>query len=128
MLTTFAAAIAQNVIMGWLWRRAQEIAAWAFALVPIYLAMPPSMQQDVQAIFTGQGGGLTVSATFGILWYLWTQWQSYRATVVPQVITRSGTKIELPKAGEGVGTTRNVEAMAEGAPRPKTLWERLTSR
>jgi hypothetical protein len=121
-------SIIQSAAAGWLWRRAQELASLAGIFIPIYLAMPPSMQQDVQAIFTGQGGGLSVSAVFGLVWYFWTQWQSYRATVVPQVITRSGTKIELPKAGEGVGTTRNVEAMAEGAPRPKTLWERLTSR
>lgn len=129
MLTTITAAIAQNVIMGWLWRRAQELSGLAFALVPIYMAMPPSMQKDIQAIFTGQGGGLTLSAAFGIAWYLWTQWQSYRATTRPQVVTTDGTKIALPKAGqEGINTTRKVEALAEAAPQPKTLWDRLTNR
>ena len=122
MLTSIAAAIAQNVILGWLWRRAQEIAAWAFALIPIYLAMPPAMQQDVQAIFTGQGGGLTVSAAFGIIWYLWTQWQSYRATVVPQEVTTDGKKAELPK---GSTAARQADAVAAAAPKPRTLWERL---
>lgn len=125
MITNIAAAIAQNVVMGWLVRRAQELAGLAFALIPIYLAMPPSMQQDVQAIFTGQGGGLTVSAAFGILWYLWTQWQSYRATVAPQVVTQDGRKAELPK---GSSAARQADAVAAAAPKPRTLWERLTQR
>jgi|GEM_PF-1454650 len=125
MFTTIAATIAQNVILGWLWRRAQELAGLAFALIPIYLAMPPSMQQDVQMIFTGQGGGLTISAAFGILWYLWTQWQSYRATVVPQVVTGTGKRVELPR---GSNADRQADAVAVAAPKPRTLWERLTSR
>lgn len=125
IVTSIAAAIAQNVVMGWLVRRAQELAAWAFALVPIYLAMPPAMQQDVQAIFTGQGGGLSVSAVFGLVWYLWTQWQSYRATVIPQVVTGEGRKI--PIDGNSQSASR-IEAEAVVAPKPRTLWERLTSR
>lgn len=129
MLTSITAAIAQNVIMGWLWRRAQEIASLAGIFVPIYLAMPASMKDDVNAIFSGQGGGLTISAAIGLGWYVWTQIQSYRATTKPQVVTTDGTKIALPTKGqEGVATTRKVEALAEAAPKPKTLWERLTQR
>lgn len=121
-------AIFQSALAGWLFRRAQELASLATFLVPFYLAMPPSMQEVVIAILTGQGGGLTISAALGLGWYVWTQVQSLRATTKPQVVTRDGTKIELPKTGEGVGTTRSVEAMAEGAPKPKTLWERLTGK
>ena len=121
MFTTVATAIAQNVIFGWLWRRGQELGSLATILVPIYLAMPPAMQKDVQAIFSGQGGGLTITAAFGILWYLWTQFKSWRATVQPQVVTPSGEKIELPK--QGVATSQ-VEALAKAAPTPrKTLFE-----
>lgn len=123
MLTSIAAGIAQNVVMGWLWRRAQELAGLAFTLVPIYLAMPPSMQQDVQAIFTGQGGGLTISAAVGILWYLWTQWQSYRATVRPQVVTSDGQKITPVPTSVAM---ERVEAQAKAAPKATTLWERIT--
>lgn len=123
IVASIATAIAQNVILGWLWRRAQEIAAWAIALVPIYLAMPPSMQQDVHAIFTGRGGSLTISAAFGILWYLWTQWQSYRATVRPQVVTTDGHKVILDK---GTPAASRADAVAATAPRPRTLWDRIT--
>ncbi|KKB12358.1 hypothetical protein VE25_07300 [Devosia geojensis] len=128
MVTSIITAVAQNVILGWLWRRVQELAGLALTLVPIYLAMPPSMQADVHAIFSGQGGNLTISAAIGLAWYLWTQWKSYRATVMPQVVTTDARKVPLPAAGEGSGTTRKIEALAEAAPRPRTLWERLTQR
>jgi hypothetical protein len=122
MITTIATAIAQNVILGWLWRRAQELASLGGVLVPIYLAMPPSMQADVQAIFTGQGGGLSISAAIGLGYYLWTQWQSYQATVKPQVVTSSGEKIALRPNG---ATAKEVEQVAKLAPRQQTLAERL---
>ena len=125
MFTSIAVAVAQNVVLGWLWRRVQELASLAGIFVPIYLAMPPHMQQDVQAIFSGQGGGLTISAAFGILWYLWTQWQSYRSTVAPQIVTTDGKKAELPK---GSAAADRADAVAATAPKPRTLWERLTSK
>jgi len=116
MFTSIAAAIAHNVVFGWLWRRGQELTSIATILVPIYLAMPPSMQKDVQAIFTGQGGGLTISAALGIAWYLWTQFQSWKATVRPQVVTTDGEKINLPQ--QSTATTQ-VEAIAKTAPVPR---------
>lgn len=124
MITAIATAIAQNVILGWLWRRAQELASFAGIFVPVYLAMPPDMQATVHAIFSGQGGGLTVSAYIGLGYYLWTQWQSYRATVKPQIVTQDGRKAELPR---GSNAARQAEAVAAAAPAPKTLWERLTN-
>jgi hypothetical protein len=125
MLTNIATAIAQNVILGWLWRRAQEVASFAAVLVPVYLAMPPDMQATVQAIFTGQGGGLTVSAYIGLGYYLWTQWQSYRATVRPQVVTTDGHKVVL---APNTPSARQADAVAAAAPAPRTLWDMLTRR
>jgi hypothetical protein len=125
MITAVATAIAQNVILGWLWRRAQELASLGGVLIPIYLAMPPSMQADVQVIFTGQGGGLSISAAAGLAYYLWTQWQSYQATVKPQVVTSSGEKIALRRDG---ATAKEVEAVAKIAPRQKSLAERIAER
>lgn len=68
MLTTIVAAVGQHVFLWWLWLRAQEIAAWAFALIPIYLAM----QKCAQTILMGLGGGLILAAAFAIVWHLWT--------------------------------------------------------
>jgi hypothetical protein len=127
MFTTLAMAIAQNVVVGWLWRRAQEVGSLGTVLVPIYLAMPPGMQEDVRAIFTGQGGGLTISAGIGLIWYLWTQFQSWRATVKPQVVTTSGEKIALPQQS---AATAQVEAIAKAAPvpRPRTIIDMIRRR
>ncbi|MBJ3784017.1 hypothetical protein [Devosia sediminis] len=118
----------QNVILGWIARRVPEVLGLVTMLVTFYNALPPAHQETIVAVVTGQGGGLTVSAVIGLGLYVWAQIMSYRATVKPQVVTTDAKKIELPKAGEGVGTTRKVEALAEGAPQPKSLWERLTGR
>lgn len=115
-------SIIQSAAAGWIWRRAQELGSLAAMLVPVYLAMPPDMKDSVHAIFTGQGGGLTISAAVGLIWYLWTQFQSFRATTLPQVVTSAGEKI-LPKPGS-VALER-VEAQAKAAPKRQTLWERL---
>lgn len=122
-------AIATNVITGWLWRRVQELGSLATFLIPLYLAMPSNRQAEIQMILSGHGGGLSISTGLGLAWYLWAQFQSYRSTTKPQVVTTDGTKIALPKAGQdGVSTTRKVEALAEGAQQPKTLWDRITGK
>ena len=116
------ASLVQTAAAGWLWRRVQELASLSTVFIPIYLAMPQSMKDDVHAIFTGQGGGLTISAAIGLGWYLWTQFQSYRATTVAQVVTKGGQKI-LP-VPDSVAMER-VESQAKAAPKRQTLWERL---
>lgn len=122
------ASILSSAAAGWVGRRVQELGSLGTILVPIYLAMPQDMKESVHAIFSGQGGGLTISAAIGLGWYVWTQIQSFRATTKAQVVTTDGTKIALPKAGAGVSTTRKVEALAEAAPAPRTLWDRITGR
>jgi len=123
MLTSIAVGIAQNVVLGWVWRRAQELVAWAFTLVPLYLALPAAHQETIREILTGQGGGLSVSAVLGLAWYLWTQRQSFVATVKPQVVTSDGKKIPVEK---NTRAASQIEATATAAPKPRTLWERLT--
>ena len=119
-------SIIQSAAAGWLWRRCQELGSLATILIPIYLAMPASMQEDVLAIFfTGQGGGLTISAALGLAWYVWTQFQSCRATTKPQVVTEAGQKI-TPKPGS-VAQER-IETQAKAAPKAPTIFESILSR
>ncbi len=112
-----------NIILSWLWRRVQEVGGWASVILPLYLAMPDQQKAVIHAILSGQGGGLSISAAIGLVVYLFSQWQSYRSTVKPQVITSDAKQIALPKASSVI---TKVEAIANSAPRPKTLWERLT--
>lgn len=118
-------SVIQSAAAGWIWRRAQELGSLATVFIPIYLAMPQSMKNDVQAIFTGQGGGLTITAAIGLLWYVWTQFQSFRATTVAQVVTSSGQKI-LP-VSDSLAMSR-VETQAKAAPKRQTLWERIAGK
>ncbi|MET3925921.1 hypothetical protein [Devosia sp. 2618] len=122
------ASILQSALAGWLWRRCQELAGVGGVLVPIYLNMSPANQAAVQEILQGRGGGLSITAAFGLAVYLYSQVKSLRATIQPQVVTTDGTKIALPKSGTGVSTTRKVEALAEAAPVPRTLWDRITGK
>lgn len=125
MITTILTAIAKNVFLGWLWRRAQEIASWAAGLVPLYMALPPAYQELILGILQGRGGGYSISVYGGFAYYLWTQWQSYRATVAPQAVTHKGEKILLTPAG-----AKEVEAIARLAPVPRkrTLVDRIMGR
>lgn len=41
MLTGIALAIAQNVVLGWLWRRVQELVAFVAGLAPLFMMLPP---------------------------------------------------------------------------------------
>lgn len=122
-------SIIQSAAAGWLWRRVQELSSLATILIPIYLAMPKAMQADVMAIFTGQGGGLTISAAIGLGWYVWTQFQSFRATTKPQVVTTAGQKIT--PVPDSVAQER-IETQAKAAPKQQTvaerIWDRITGK
>ena len=122
MLTTIFMAVAQNVILGWLWRRLQELVGWAAGLVPLFMMLPPEYQGLVMGVLQGQGGGYSISVYFGFAVYLISQWQSFRSTVVPQVVTSSGQKI-TPKP-DSVAMER-VETQSKAAPKRETLWERF---
>lgn len=90
-------AFAQLAIFGWLWRRVQELAAWGTGLVPLYLALPKSYQDLLLGILSGKGGGYSISVYLGFAYYLFTQWQSLRATTKPQIVTSEGVKVDTVK-------------------------------
>lgn len=125
MLTSIILAVSQNVLLGWLWRRLQELVAWAAGLVPLFLMLPPEHQALIVAVLQGQGGGYSISAYIGFAMYLWSQWQSLRATIKPQVVTSGGRKIALDP---NTRAASRIEAEAAVAPRPRSLWERLTGK
>lgn len=123
------ASILSSALAGWLWRRVQEVGGLVTVLLGFYEIMPPQYQALVVAVLAGQGGGISIAIYGGFAVWLFSQFQSLRATIKPQVVTTDGTKIALPKKGqEGAGTTRKVEALAEAAPAPRTLWDRITGR
>ena len=92
---------------GWLWRRVQELVGLVTLLYPLYAAMPPDKQAVIQAVLTGQGGGLSISAAIGFLLYAVTQWQSFRATTRPQIVKTDGEKV-LPAEKHEVDTAATI--------------------
>ncbi len=113
----------QNVIIGWIARRVPELVGLVTMLVTLYNSLPAQHQETIVAVLTGQGGGLTVSALIGLALYLWAQFMSYRATVKPQVVTSDGQKVAI---APNTRAASQIEAVAATAPKPRTLWERLT--
>lgn len=125
MLTSIFLAVAQNVVLGWLWRRVQELVAWAAGLAPLFMMLPPEYQGLVVGVLQGQGGGYSISVYMGFAVYIFSQFQSYRATVRPQVVTSDGKKVMIEKNSS---SSRQADAVASAAPVAKTLWDRLTGK
>lgn len=118
-------SIFQSALAGWLWRRVQEIGGLASILMPIYFAAPPEVQGAVMEILQGRGGGLSLTAAFGLVVYAFSQFQSLRATIKPQVVTAEGQKITPKK--DSVAMER-IETQAKAAPKQQTLAEKLFDR
>lgn len=111
-----------NVAIQWLIRRIPDWGGTITFLVSVYLALPQEHKDTIQAILTGQGGGLTVSAVLGLLAFGYAQVISFRATVKPETTVKApdGTTVAVP-------THYNTEAVEAGRTKPpkKTLWEIL---
>lgn len=119
----------QNVIWGWLSRRGIELGGIAAAALSWYMTRTPAEQDAINRVFTGDWREVPIGVYIGIGATIWGYVWSFRATTAPQVVTADAHKIPLPRKGEeGVSTTRKVETLANAAPAPKTLWERLTGR
>lgn len=126
-------ALTQLAIFGWLWRRVQELASAAAGLVPLYLALPPTYQELITGILQGKGGGYSISLYLGFAYYLFTQWQSLKATTKPQVVTDAGVKIntvkDLPSAKKVlVEEVATAAAEKKAATRQPNILEKLFGR
>lgn len=123
----------QNVAIGWLVRRALDWGGWigtiAAAVMGIYSQLSGPQQAAISQALQGNWQDITLGSLVPIVVLVFSQVWSFRATTAPQVVTADAQKIPLPRKGEeGVATTRKVETLANAAPAPKSLWDRLTGR
>ena len=109
--------IGNNIVLGWLWRRTQELGGLGGTLAFLYLSLPPEGKDAINQIFAGGWQNVSLGAVATIALYLWSQWKSWRSTVRPQVVTADAQQIILPK--ESVATAK-VEAIAKTAPVPRS--------
>lgn len=112
----------KSVIWGFLTRWALEVGGFGSLIIGAYISAPPAHQEAIQAIFAGNGGGLTVNAVVGLALYTWGRIWAYRATVAPQVVTTDGAKITLDKHS---ASARQADAVAAAAKPARSLFDRL---
>lgn len=82
-----------NVAVQWLIRRVPDWGGQITFLVSLYLALPQEHKDTINAVLTGQGGGLTITAVIGLVAFLYAQLISYRSTVKPQAVVEENGKL-----------------------------------
>ena len=87
----------KNVVVGWLGRRALEVGGLIGMLWSAYTVLPPSRQEIINRIFTGEWQDITLGALVPFGGYVISQVLSFRATVKPQAVTPDGTKVSFEK-------------------------------
>lgn len=112
----------QNVIWGWLGRRAVEVGGLVGTVASVYFALPPERQEIVNRILSGEWQDITLGAIVPFAIYLFSQVLSFRATVKPQVVTADGEKVDLKKLPPTTRAKVQIDAKKVTAPdKPKSF-------
>lgn len=79
-----------SAALGWFLRRILDWGGWLgaalLAVINFYNALPPELQGVIVKVVAGNWREITLGAVPGLVALLWSQIQSYRATVRPQVV------------------------------------------
>lgn len=83
-------AFLSSAALGWFLRRILDWGGWLGAvllgIVNFYNALPPELQGVIVKVLQGNWHQITLGAVPGLVALVWSQIQSYRATVRPQVV------------------------------------------
>ena len=82
-------AFLSSAALGWFLRRILDWRGWlgaVLAVINFYNALPPELQGVIVKVVAGNWREITLGAVPGLVALLWSQIQSYRATVRPQVV------------------------------------------
>lgn len=113
--------ILSHVLIGWAWRRVQELSGLALALVPLYLSLPIQYQDALKAVLTGQGGGLTISTAIGFGLYIYGQWRSLRSTSKNQIVIDGKKATDLANLPVFTLDEMATQIQRETGVRPKSI-------
>lgn len=90
--------------LGWLGRRVLDWGGWlgttGVSLVTLYNSLPPTTQTAIQHAWEGHWQDITLGSLVPIAALVFSQVQSYRATVKPAMVTTDGTKTSLDKMAD----------------------------
>lgn len=118
-------SILSSVALGWLGRRVLDWGGIAiggtFGLIQFYNNMPPPLQVLVQKVATGHWQEITLGAVPGLLVWGWSQFQSFKTTTRPQVVTDEGKRVEMDKLAPAAQQTVNATVRSA----PKTILDAL---
>lgn len=110
----------QNVIIGWLARRALEIGGIVGAGLTAWNNLPPATQEAILSVLGRNWETITLGALAPLALSVWGYVWSFLSTRAPQVVTTEGKKLPLTPVG-----SKEAEAIASLAPKPRSIAERL---
>ncbi|WP_323012883.1 hypothetical protein [Devosia sp.] len=116
----------QNVIIGWLMRRALEIGGIVGAGLTAWNNLPPATQEAILSILGHNWQSITLGALAPIAVSLWGYVWSALSTFKPQVVI-DGKQVPMPRIPDATRTLVEESARTAAA-QPRTLWERLTGK
>jgi hypothetical protein len=121
-------AFLSSAALGWFQRRILDWGGWLgaalLAVINFYNALPPELQVAITKIVAGSWQEITLGAVPGLVALVWSQIQSFRATVRPQVVI-DGRQLPINQMPRREAT--GVEELSRTAleKRGETLIEKL---
>lgn len=112
-----------GLIGQWIIRRILELGGLAGAALTGWNSLPPATQEAILAVLGARWQEVTLGTLAALVPSIWGYVWSFLSTIKPQVVTADHEQIPLTKTG-----AREAEAVAKLAPKPRTLWDRLTSK
>lgn len=116
-----------NVILGWIIRRALEIGGLVGTAVlgalSLWNSLPPAAQDAVMAMLSRNWEGVTLGDLWPLAIAIWGYVWSFRSTVKPQVVV-DGQQVpmkEMPKSAQTVVEEKARTAVEKKADRPNML-------
>jgi len=83
-------AFLSSAAFGWFLRRILDWGGWVggflLAIINTYNALPPPLQAAIVTVVEGRWQEITLGSLIPLVALVWSQIQSYRATVRPQVV------------------------------------------
>lgn len=116
----------QNVIIGWLMRRALEIGGLVGALLTAWNNLPPATQEAILSVLGRNWETITLGALAPIALSIWGYVWSFLSTRKPQVVI-DGKQVALPRIPDATRTLVE-ESARTAAEQPRTLWDRITGK
>lgn len=110
--------ILTSVALGWIWRRVWDwggiIGGFLWFILKTYSELPPEIQAAIGMVLQGHWAELSLGGVAGLIAWAWSQRKSWLATVRPQIVMPSGSKVEgdqlSPEAwGEVVATASQAK-------------------